>query len=172
RLALPHLVGESREEHVRRTIPALRLGLDEHRGEAVREPHQSHVVADERPETSAGRGTQVEWAGGVALRPTGAAIARGTEPDVGVEPRAARGEMANIEPEHSDGRIAGHGPRRQACLWLLPDHDLRRPPVNSGVFRPGEQDGREVAVVLEPSGVDRVARRGGRDLLSKEAELT
>src|SRR5207249_12155212 len=105
------------------------------------EPHQSHVVTDELPEASTGRGTQVERAGRVPLRPTGAAIARSTEPDVGVEPRAARGEMTNIEPEHPDGRIAGHRKGRQECLRLLPDHDLRQSPVKSGVFRSGDKDG-------------------------------
>ena len=49
--------------------------------------------------------------------------------------------MTNIEPEHPDGRIAGHRKGRQECLRLLPDHDLRQSPVKSGVFRSGDKDG-------------------------------
>ena len=41
----------------------------------------------------------------------------------------------------------------------------------AGIFRPGDQDGREVGVVLEPGHVDRVARRGRDDVLAEEAQL-
>src|SRR2546421_8284287 len=107
------------EKDVGWAVPALRPGHDEDGPESIAQTDQAHVIADERAEPRGWRTAQVERPGRMNLLPAGASIAAGAEPDIGVEPGAAGGGMAQVEPEHPKEAIAGNGKAWQEGLGLL-----------------------------------------------------